>query len=73
MSAETWASVRPASGISPACSCAATRSAAAAAAASAAISVASFRIRSGPTTSTARRNVVADSRGSRSTRKRAQV
>ena len=58
MSADTWASVRPTSGISPACSWRATRSAAAPAARRAAISAASLTIRSGPTTSTARRNSV---------------
>ena len=56
MSAETSASVRPTSGISPAWSWAATRSAAAAARRSASISAASFTARSGPTTSVPRRH-----------------
>ena len=60
MSADTWASVRPTSGMSPAWSWRATRSAAAPAVRSASISAASFTIRSGPTMSTARRNSVPD-------------
>ncbi len=73
MSAETSASVRPTSGISPACSWAATRSAAAPAAAQGGDLGGSLRMRSGPITSTAWRNVVAGMAASRSTRKRAHV
>ena len=73
MSAETWASVRPTSGISPPWSWRATRSAAAPAARRASTSAASLTIRSGPTTSTARRNSVPVIRGSSSTRKRAHI
>jgi len=56
MSADTCASLRPTSGMSPRCSCAATRSAAAPAATSAAISSESLAMRNGPTTSTEREN-----------------
>ena len=58
MSVDTAASVRPTSGISPACSCAATRSAAAPAARRASISAASLTHRAaGRSTSTARREL----------------
>ena len=73
MSADTWASVRPTSGIWPVCSWSATRSAAAPAARRAAISAASLTIRSGPTTSTARRNSVPGICGSSWTRNRAHI
>ena len=72
-SAETSASVRPTSGISPACSWAAMTSTDAPAAARASTSAASFTIRNGPTTSTARRNAAPGSCGSNSTRKRAHI
>ena len=73
MSAETSASVRPTSGMSPPCNCRATRSAAAPAARSAATSASSLTMRSGPTTSTARPNVAPGISGSSSTRNRAHI
>ena len=75
MSADTCASLRPTSGICPACNCAATRSAAAPAACSAAISAASLRMRSAFMTAVDRTYcVLFDGQcASSSTRKRAHI
>lgn len=73
MSAETCASVRPTSGICPACNCAATLSAAAAAAASASISAWSLRVRSGAVTVTDLTHRVAGRCVMRSTRNRDHI
>ena len=73
MSADTSASVRPTSGMSPACSCAATRSAAAPARRRASISASSLMARSGAVTSLALPNDAVGSADCRSTRNRAQV
>ncbi len=72
-SAETSASVRPASGIFPACRSAAMRSTAAAARRRASTSAGSFTARSGPVTTLAFENRAAGSATCRSSTNRAQV